>query len=262
MGVNKVIVYDPEKDMTGFIKNNVLPYIKFRYNSKYELIMCDNYTSISRNLESIDNRVDFCCFYMHDESELEIYSRIKKEYINLPILLCTYSKIDHNLFFKPGLIPEEYITIEKEVISEEEKMNDLEEALNNIREYLDNYQPDHIQEKKKSIQGRNDENDIFFIKGEEIISVESDTSSGQALQKIRTIRGEYPCKLSIAEIEKTYSTILFRCNRDVLINKSMIAGYNCSNYEILLNTGDDEYKIKASKEKFNQVLHAYKVFCR
>lgn len=260
MGVNKFLLYDRNEALKNFLEKIALPYISFRYNSTYELVVCDDYKSMSKNLERVDTRVDYCCFHMQDESELEIYTRLKKNYVGLPILLWAYSNINQNLYFRPGLIPEELILSDQKDYTKIEEQSDIEETLFNIKEYLDNYQPDEIEDNHKSIQSKPQKNQICFINGEEIISVESDNSSGKSFQWIKTTRGNYPCKLSISDIEKIYSTILFRCSRNALINKRLITGYNETNREIVLNGGEIEYPIKASREKFKQVINAYKLF--
>lgn len=258
----KLLLYDRDIELKKFLEKKALPYIRFRYNSTYELKVCNNLSSVTANLESSDSRVDFCCFHMHDESEIEIYSRIKRQYIDLPILLFAYSKIDQNLFFRPGLIPEEFVTTGDVEDEKARTLMQIEESLDHIKDYLDRNQPDEIQDQQKCIQTKTDADTIAFINGEEIISVEREIVNGQSKQWIRTKRGIYPCKQTLSDLEKIYSTILFRCRRDALINKTLIRGYNKDNFEILLDAGSDYYTIKASSDKYSQIESAYNLFCK
>ena len=93
----------------------------------------------------------------------------------------------------------------------------IEEALYNVKDYLDRNQPDELQEQKKCIRIKSDADTISFISGQDIISIESENIAGKRIQWIKTIRGIYPCKISLSELEKIYSTILFRCRRDALV---------------------------------------------
>ena len=258
----KFLLYDRDKRLINFLEKIALPYIRFRYNSTYKLEVCDSLRSVKDNLESIDYRVDFCCFHMQDESDIEIYSDIKKQYINLPILLCAYSKIDQNLFFRPGLFPEELITTGDVDEEKTRTIIQIEEALYNIKDYLDRNQPDELQEQKKCIRIKSDADTISFINGQDIISIESENIAGKKIQWIKTIRGIYPCKISLSELEKIYSTILFRCRRDALVNKSMIRGFNEQTLDIILETENKYYTMRASNAKYRQIKEAYNLFCK
>ena len=262
MGKNKILLYTRDHDLQKILKKIALPYVSFRYNSTYELEVCNNMLGIYKSLNEPTTRVDYCCFYLEDEKELEIYKNIKKDFPHLPMLLFAYSKIDHNLFFRPGLFPELLVTIDIDSKTALKEIIDIEIAMNNIKEYLDSYQPDELKDHRKSIQSKLDRNNITLISGEEIISIETDKSSGKRLQKILTTRGEYFSSLSISEIEKIFATMLYRCRRDALINKSLIVGYNINNLEVQLSSGNYEYTVKASRDKLNEIQSACDVFLK
>jgi DNA-binding LytR/AlgR family response regulator len=82
------------------------------------------------------------------------------------------------------------------------------------------------------------------------------------MQWIKTIRGIYPCKISLSELEKIYSTILFRCRRDALVNKSMIRGFNEQTLDIILETENKYYTMRASNAKYRLIKEAYNLFCK
>ena len=260
MGDKKFLVYTRDNDLQKFLEKIALPYVSFRYNSEYDLEIYNNISGIYKSLNSPASRVDYCSFYMEDEREFELYKQIKIDFPNLPILLFAYSKLDHSLFFRPGLFPELLITVDMNEETEAKEISDMEIAIPNIKEFLDSYQPDQRRDQCKSIQSRLDRNNIVIISGEEIISIESVKASGNRMQKILTTRGEYFCRLSISEIEEIFATMLYRCRRDALINKSLIVGYNINNLEIELCSGAYSYTVKASRDKFNQVRDAYKEF--
>ena len=260
MGDKKFLAYTRDNDLKKFLEKIALPYVSFRYNSKYDLEICSDILGIYKTLSSPSVRVDYCSFYMEDEKEFEIYKQLKKDFPDLPVLLFAYSKLDHSLFFRPGLFPELLIEVDMDMETEAKEISDMEIAMPNIKEYLDSYQPDELSDHRKSIQSKLDRNNIAIISGEEIISIESVKETGKRIQKILTTRGEYFCSLSISEIEEIFATMLYRCRRDALINKNLIVGYNVNNLEIELCSGDNRYTVKASRDKFNQVRDAYKVF--
>ncbi len=260
MGDKKFLAYNSNNDLQKFLKETALTYVNFRYNSTYELEVCNDLVSIYKSLNEKVSRVDYCCFYIEEESEFEIYKQIKKEFPNLPVLLFAYVKLDHSIFFRPGLFPESLINVDIDPETNAKNITDKEMAIANLKEFLDSYQPDELNDHRKSILSKPDRSKIFLISGEEIISVESVKKSGNRLQKILTTRGVFFCKQSISEIEENFATMLYRCKRDALINKSLIVGCNVNNWEIELSSGDCSYTVKASRDKFNQIRDAYEVF--
>ena len=79
MGKNKILLYTRDHDLQKILKKIALPYVSFRYNSTYELEVCNNMLGIYKSLNEPTTRVDYCCFYLEDEKELEIYKNIKDE---------------------------------------------------------------------------------------------------------------------------------------------------------------------------------------
>lgn len=257
---NKFLLYGKNDALKTFLEEKAIPYLNFRYNTNYELLVCSNYKSVFKNLDSEESRIDFLCFHLTNQKEMNIYTKIKKEYSELPVLLCAYSKVDQDLYFRPGLFPEELVTSNKKSYSSVEEIEETELALSNIKEYLDYKQPDEIEDYRKSIQSKPQGSMTYFINGEEIICIESVLLSGKSYQKVKTTRGEYISKQSISSLEKIYSTMLYRCRRDALIKKDLITGYDSSNNEVILTSGEDVYQIKVSRDKFKEIMEAYKVF--
>ena len=83
MGDKKFIAYNSNNNLQKFLKETALTYVNFRYNSTYELEVCNDLVSIYKSLNEKVSRVDYCCFYIEEESEFEIYKQIKKEFPNL-----------------------------------------------------------------------------------------------------------------------------------------------------------------------------------